>query len=293
MALFVATVAKPGSSPAPDSDDRATSRKGSPGPQDQSSFSAEPTRSEAAASPIPADVPSDGSSTFDGAHSGSVPTTPSVGAASGGGGGGGVQGSPSAAVSSGGSAGGQSAVALLTRFNGIGYTFVLAGFLKIVTLGGLASSAPVDMARTTLGKASPYLMVPVGLGLYAPDGEWVRRPRPRLPGRMSELRAQLGDRDLLGGVGSVSDSRTYQVEKPGRELYDDLAWCRIQLPVMAVENVHDMFDCYAEDEYASAVDDILRARGAMGADAAGGGEGRPLQARPAAARRSFLSDNQR
>jgi hypothetical protein len=56
-------------------------------------------------------------------------------------------------------------VALLTRFNGIGYTFVLAGFLKIVTLGGLASSAPVDMARTSLGKASPYLMVPVGLGL--------------------------------------------------------------------------------------------------------------------------------
>lgn len=54
---------------------------------------------------------------------------------------------------------------LLTRFNGVGYTFVLAGFLKIVTLGGLASSAPTGMARTALGAASPYLMVPVGLGM--------------------------------------------------------------------------------------------------------------------------------
>lgn len=56
-------------------------------------------------------------------------------------------------------------VALLTRFNGVGYTFVLAGFLKIVTVGGLAASAPVDTARTAFGRASPYLMVPVGLGL--------------------------------------------------------------------------------------------------------------------------------
>jgi hypothetical protein len=56
-------------------------------------------------------------------------------------------------------------VALLTRFNGIGYTFVLAGFLKIVTVGGLAMSSPVDTARTAFGKASPYLMVPVGLGM--------------------------------------------------------------------------------------------------------------------------------
>lgn len=56
-------------------------------------------------------------------------------------------------------------VALLTRFNGVGYTFVLAGFLKVVTIGGLTLSAPVDTARTAFGKASPYLMVPVGLGL--------------------------------------------------------------------------------------------------------------------------------
>lgn len=56
-------------------------------------------------------------------------------------------------------------VSLMTRFNGIGYTFVLAGFLKIVTLGGLVASAPVDTARTAFGKASPYLLVPVGLGM--------------------------------------------------------------------------------------------------------------------------------
>lgn len=56
-------------------------------------------------------------------------------------------------------------VSLSGRFTGVGYTFVLAGFLKIVTLGGLAASAPVDTARTAFGKASPYLMVPVGLGL--------------------------------------------------------------------------------------------------------------------------------
>jgi hypothetical protein len=56
-------------------------------------------------------------------------------------------------------------VALLTRFNGVGYTFVLAGFLKIVTVGGLAASSPVDTARTAFGKASPYLMVPVGLAM--------------------------------------------------------------------------------------------------------------------------------
>lgn len=56
-------------------------------------------------------------------------------------------------------------VTLLSRFNGVGYTFVLAGFLKIVTVGGLSLSAPTDVARTAFGKATPYLMVPVGLGL--------------------------------------------------------------------------------------------------------------------------------
>lgn len=56
-------------------------------------------------------------------------------------------------------------VTLLSRFNGVGYTFVLAGFLKIMTVGGLSLSAPTDVARTAFGKATPYLMVPVGLGL--------------------------------------------------------------------------------------------------------------------------------
>lgn len=34
---------------------------------------------------------------------------------------------------------------------------------------------------------------------YEPDSEWVRRPRPRLPGPMAEMRAELGDKDLLAG----------------------------------------------------------------------------------------------
>lgn len=56
-------------------------------------------------------------------------------------------------------------VTLLSRFNGVGYTFVLAGFLKIMTVGGLTLSTPTDVARTAFGKATPYLMVPVGLGM--------------------------------------------------------------------------------------------------------------------------------
>jgi hypothetical protein len=56
-------------------------------------------------------------------------------------------------------------VTLLSRFNGVGYTFVLAGFLKIMTVGGLSLSAPTDVARTAFGKATPYLMVPVGLAM--------------------------------------------------------------------------------------------------------------------------------
>jgi hypothetical protein len=56
-------------------------------------------------------------------------------------------------------------VSLLRRVPGPGYTFVLAGFLKIVTVGGLALGAPVDVTRTALGQASQYLMVPVGLGM--------------------------------------------------------------------------------------------------------------------------------
>lgn len=34
---------------------------------------------------------------------------------------------------------------------------------------------------------------------YDPQTDLVRRPRPRMPGQMAELRAQLGDRELLAG----------------------------------------------------------------------------------------------
>lgn len=37
---------------------------------------------------------------------------------------------------------------------------------------------------------------------YEPRGEWVRRPKPRLPGQMADLRAELGDRELLAGKSS-------------------------------------------------------------------------------------------
>ncbi len=48
---------------------------------------------------------------------------------------------------------------------GPGYTFALAGFLKIMTMGGLAVAAPNEAMRTAIGQYSQYLMVPVGLGL--------------------------------------------------------------------------------------------------------------------------------
>ncbi|KAF8073017.1 rpsQ [Scenedesmus sp. PABB004] len=197
---------------------------------------------------------------------GGVPSAASVG---GDGGGGGL--GPAAGGGGGGGGGGQT-VALLRRYNGVGYTFVLAGFLKIVTVGGLAMSAPVDTARTAFGKASPYLMVPVGLAMcwfaqqvvetglhengkflrylvgtlvllylglvklmfkYEPDSEWVRRPRPRLPGPMAELRAELGDKDLLAGAGSLADSRSYLPERPSRDMYDDVAWYEGRYPSQA------------------------------------------------------------
>eukprot|EP00879_Flechtneria_rotunda_P002058 GHRR01002237.1.p1 GENE.GHRR01002237.1~~GHRR01002237.1.p1 ORF type:complete len:227 (+),score=99.70 GHRR01002237.1:1460-2140(+) len=136
-------------------------------------------------------------------------------------------------------------------------------------LGGLMTSAPVDMARTALGKASPYLMVPVGLGLcwvakqvvdsglheskrflqimtgvlvvlylglvkllyrYEPRGEMVRRPRPRLPGPLAEMRAELGDKELLAGGADFADSRLYMPERLGKELYDDIAWYEGRYP---------------------------------------------------------------
>ncbi|KAF6266482.1 hypothetical protein COO60DRAFT_1472444 [Scenedesmus sp. NREL 46B-D3] len=257
--------------------------------------------------------------------SGAVPAAPS---ATGGGGGGGARGA-TASGGGGGAAGGNQSVALLTRFNGIGYTFVLAGFLKIVTVGGLAASSP------------PYLMVPVGLGMawlakqvvdsglneskrflqymvgvlvllyfglvklmyrYQPDSEWVRRPRPRLPGPMSDLRAQLGDKDLLAGAGALADSRSYQRDKPGQELYDDVAWYEGRYPSQLGEGRprgsrasssaraaaaagSDTDADYAE--YAAGLDDYLRTRGAAGPDP--DRADRPLAAK-VANRRSYLSD---
>ncbi|GBF89120.1 hypothetical protein Rsub_01837 [Raphidocelis subcapitata] len=65
----------------------------------------------------------------------------------------------------GGGGGGGGTVALSRRFRGAGYTFLLAGFLKIITLGGLASSAPMEAGRTAAGQWSGFLLVPVGLGM--------------------------------------------------------------------------------------------------------------------------------
>eukprot|EP00197_Chlamydomonas_leiostraca_P005067 CAMPEP_0202874552 /NCGR_PEP_ID=MMETSP1391-20130828/25613_1 /ASSEMBLY_ACC=CAM_ASM_000867 /TAXON_ID=1034604 /ORGANISM="Chlamydomonas leiostraca, Strain SAG 11-49" /LENGTH=259 /DNA_ID=CAMNT_0049556007 /DNA_START=39 /DNA_END=815 /DNA_ORIENTATION=+ len=58
---------------------------------------------------------------------------------------------------------GPQAISLISRLPGPGTTFVLAGFLKILTIGAVASTAPQDTLRTAIGKMSPYLMVPVGL----------------------------------------------------------------------------------------------------------------------------------
>jgi hypothetical protein len=69
----------------------------------------------------------------------------------------------------GGGGGGQGgATAVLTLRNyGPGHTFVLAGFLKILTLGSVASGAPSGAHRTAAGEASPYLLVPGALALCA------------------------------------------------------------------------------------------------------------------------------
>lgn len=43
-------------------------------------------------------------------------------------------------------------ISLARRIPGIEYTFVLAGFLKILTIGSLAYSAPVETLRTAAGE---------------------------------------------------------------------------------------------------------------------------------------------
>lgn len=54
-------------------------------------------------------------------------------------------------------------VSLVTKLPGPGYTFILAGFLKIVTVGWVSTTAPTGAARTVLGQYSQYLLVPVSL----------------------------------------------------------------------------------------------------------------------------------
>ena len=44
----------------------------------------------------------------------------------------------------------------------IGYTFVLAGFLKIMTVVGLANSAPQDTIRTALGEGGEKALIKAG-----------------------------------------------------------------------------------------------------------------------------------
>jgi hypothetical protein len=55
-------------------------------------------------------------------------------------------------------------ISLVRKFPGVGYTFVLAGFLKILTIGAVATTAPNDAVRTAAGEMSRYLLIPVGLG---------------------------------------------------------------------------------------------------------------------------------
>jgi hypothetical protein len=51
-------------------------------------------------------------------------------------------------------------ISLARRIPGVEYTFVLAGFLKILTIGGLAYSAPVETLRTAAGEGGGGSRVP-------------------------------------------------------------------------------------------------------------------------------------
>mmetsp|Transcript_25193 Transcript_25193/g.68456 ORF Transcript_25193/g.68456 Transcript_25193/m.68456 type:complete len:298 (+) Transcript_25193:67-960(+) len=135
---------------------------------------------------------------------------------------------------------GPKAISLARRMPSIEYTFVLAGFLKILTIGGLAYSAPVETLRTAAGQISPYLMVPVGLGMcfvakvivdnnlqesrrftaglvaflifmyfglykllyrYDPSAELPRRTQPVSSSPVARVRAGAGDREIGGPDG--------------------------------------------------------------------------------------------
>ncbi len=60
----------------------------------------------------------------------------------------------------------------MRRLPGPEITFVLAGFLKIVTIGGLAQSAPVDAIRTAAGASRVVCW-------FGAVGSWGRRARER------------------------------------------------------------------------------------------------------------------
>ncbi|GAX83280.1 hypothetical protein CEUSTIGMA_g10706.t1 [Chlamydomonas eustigma] len=157
------------------------------------------------------------------------------------------------------------AVALPRQLPSIGYTFVLAGFLKILTMFSLASSAPQDTVRTALGHTSQFLLVPGGLlmcwvaklivdsnlqeskkfmaGLvavlvflyffiykllfkYDVAVEMIRGPRPTMSGPMAEVRARAGDRDRSGLM--LRDSRSYESDRVGQ--YNDLSYYEGRYP---------------------------------------------------------------
>lgn len=54
-------------------------------------------------------------------------------------------------------------VSLVRRVPGVGYTFILAGLLKIMTIGWIATSAPIECVRTAAGQYAQYLLLPIGM----------------------------------------------------------------------------------------------------------------------------------
>ncbi|KAG2437492.1 hypothetical protein HXX76_006141 [Chlamydomonas incerta] len=54
-------------------------------------------------------------------------------------------------------------ISLTRRVPGVGYTFMLAGALKIMTVGWIATSAPRECVRTAAGQYAQFLLLPVGL----------------------------------------------------------------------------------------------------------------------------------
>eukprot|EP00878_Enallax_costatus_P025084 GHUV01026805.1.p1 GENE.GHUV01026805.1~~GHUV01026805.1.p1 ORF type:complete len:157 (+),score=34.53 GHUV01026805.1:218-688(+) len=59
---------------------------------------------------------------------------------------------------------------------------------------------------------------------HEPDSEWVRRPRPRLPGQLADLRAQLGDKDLTAGANSGCQQGHALHQYPAYPLHHSRYW---------------------------------------------------------------------